>query len=292
MAALVLVMIGYFVSAQQPVINLYVGKAPGSEQWNWTEKETVINPGNSKIIYNVSAPTLTVFLPDPAIANGTAAVICPGGAFQILSIESEGYEVARWLNKKGIAAFVLKYRLMHTLSDDPFKELMAKQPNTDKFNEDIRPIVAMGIADCQAAVAYVRNHAAEWKIRPDKIGVIGFSAGGTIATAIAYNHEAGNRPNFAAPIYPYVGSFNKPAVPADAPPMFIAAATDDFFGFQKHCINLYSEYSNSGHSVELHIYAKGGHGFGMNIQHIPTDTWIDRFGDWLQLQGFMGTNRK
>lgn len=258
----------------------------GSEQWNWDEKENNKNLFNTRIVYNVSHPTLTVFLPDGTAANGTAVIICPGGAFQLLSIESEGFEVARWLAKKGITAFVLKYRLEHSLTDDPIKELFAKQPNTDKFNEEIRPEVALAIRDGLNAIAYVRKHAAEYKIAENHIGILGFSAGGTVAAGAAYSYTAESRPDFAAPVYPYVGSFNKQAVPSDAPPLFTLAAADDQFGFDKHSIGLYQDWLASKHPAELHIYTKGGHGFGMRKQNLPSDNWIERFNDWLIQQGF------
>src|SRR5215831_10067717 len=102
------------INAQQKVIQLYNGAAPGSENWNWDAKELTNEQWHLKIVYNVSHPTLTVFLPDSSIATGAAVIVCPGGGFQFLSIESEGYQVAHWLNNKGIAAFVLNYRLMHS----------------------------------------------------------------------------------------------------------------------------------------------------------------------------------
>jgi len=258
----------------------------GSEKWTWEEKESNKNAFGARLIYNVSHPTLTVFLPDSATANGTAVIICPGGAFQILSIESEGNEAARWLTKKGITAFVLKYRLMHSLTDDPVNELFAKQPNTEKFNNEIKPAVALAITDGLNAIAYVRIHAAKYKIAENRIGILGFSAGGTVAAGTAYTYSPESRPDFSAPIYPYVGSFTKPNVPKDAPALFILAAADDQFGFDKHCIRLYEDWLASKHNAELHIYTKGGHGFGMRKQGLPVDNWIDRFNDWLIQQGF------
>jgi acetyl esterase/lipase len=274
------------INAQQKVIQLYNGAAPGSENWNWDEKEMTYDQMHLKVVYNVSHPTLTAFLPDSSIATGAAVIVCPGGGFQFLSIENEGYDVARWLNKKGVAAFVLKYRLTHSLTDDPLKEFMSRQPNSDKFNEEIRSVVAMDIADGKTAIEYVRSHASEYNIKPGDIGIMGFSAGGTLVTGVAYNYDANNRPDFVAPVYPYVGSFTKGVVPNDAPPMFIVAASDDQFGFNISSVDLYKDWVTSKHSAELHVYAKGGHGFGMQTQNIPTDTWIERFGDWMQQQGF------
>ena len=261
------------------VISLYPGAAPGSEDWNWSEIELGTGPASS--VYNVAVPTLTVFEADKSITTGTAVIVCPGGAFHMLSIANEGYEVAKWLNSKGITAFVLKYRLAHLLTDNPMKEMMAKNVGSEKFNKDIEPIVAMGIADGKAAVAYVRNHAAEWGLKTNQIGIMGFSAGGTVTAGVAFTYDALSRPDFAAPIYPYIGSFGNPAVPSDAPPMFIAAASDDNFGFQTHCTALYDKWVNAKKSAELHIYQLGGHGFGMRKSNKPVDGWIDLFYEWL-----------
>jgi acetyl esterase/lipase len=266
------------------ITSLYPGAPPGSAHWDWQEQELKL--GANTLVYNVSTPTLTAFEAEPSIANGTAVIVCPGGGFHMLSMDSEGYDVAKWLNGKGITAFVLKYRLVHCLTSNPMQEFMSKQPNTPKFNKDIEPVVAMGIADGKAAIAYVRTHAAEFGIDPRKIGIIGFSAGGTVAAGVAFTYDAQSRPDFVAPIYPYVGSFGDPAVPADAPPMFIAAATDDVFGFQKHCTALYDKWVDARKPAELHIYAKGNHGFGMRKQNLPTDGWIDRFYEWVKVLGF------
>jgi acetyl esterase/lipase len=275
-----------YVYAQDQVVSLYPGKAPGSENWTWNETVMKIPGTDVRFVYNVSDPTLTVFKADPAVSTGTAVIVCPGGAFQFLSIDSEGYQVAEWLNKHGITAFVLKYRLSHSLTDNPFQELMEKMPNSEKFNEEIRPIVSMAISDGKAAIAYVRTNADEFGISKNKIGIMGFSAGGTVTTGVAFTYDTESRPDFVAPIYPYVGSFEKPAVPSDAPPMFIAAASDDMFGFQKHCTILYNEWVDAKKQAELHIYGKGGHGFGMTKNNLPVDSWIERFGDWLVMLGY------
>lgn len=265
--------------AQDKIIPLYEGVAPGSESWDWKEQEMVI--GKDKVIYNVVSPTLTVFEANPEIATGHAVIVCPGGGFHMLSMENEGYAVAKWLQNKGITAFVLKYRTEHCLTDNPMQEFMKKQPNTEKFNKDIEPVVAMAIADGKASVAYVRKHTKEWNIKTDKIGIMGFSAGGTVATGVSFLYVELSRPNFTAPIYSYVGSFGYPSVPEDAPPLFIAGTTDDDFGFQTHCTKLYIQWTEAGKSAELLLYRKGGHGFGMRKQNLPTDQWIERFYEWL-----------
>lgn len=263
------------------IIPLYSGKAPGSENWSWTETE--LKMGSATMVYNIASPTITVFEADKSIAIGTAVVVCPGGGFHFLSMDNEGYDVAKWLNQKGITAFVLKYRLVHCITNNPVQEFMAKHPNTDEFNKAIEPEVGMAIADGKAAVAYVRSHAGEWNLKKDHIGIMGFSAGGTVATGVSFLYDTQSRPDFSAPIYPYVGSFGKPSVPADAPPLFIAVATDDMFGFQKHCIALYDQWTDAKKSAELHIYRSGNHGFGMKKQNLPTDNWMDRFYEWLMV---------
>jgi acetyl esterase/lipase len=273
-------------SAQQKVIQLYNGAAPGSENWNWDEKVNDKNFWNTRVVYNVSHPSLTVFMPDAAVATGTAVIICPGGAFHALSINSEGFDVANWLIKKGVTCFVLKYRLAHSLTDDPVKEIMDKTGKKE-MNDENQAVIPLEIADGRAAIVYVRQHAAEYKISPDRVGILGFSAGGTVTASTGFNYTPENRPDFVAPIYAYMPSFLQGTVPTDAPPMFLAAATDDQLGLAPHSVDLYNKWVGSKHSAELHLYAKGGHGFGMRVQHLPTDSWIDRFGEWLGVQGLL-----
>ncbi len=275
------------INAQQKVIPLYNGSAPGSEKWNWDEAVSDNNEWKTKIVYNVSKPSLTVFAPDPAKANGTAVVICPGGGFFALSISNEGYDVANWLVKKGITCFVLKYRLAQSVINDPIKDFKDAMSGTNQEVQQ-RQIasVPLAIADGKAAIAYVRAHAAELKVNPDKIGIMGFSAGGTVTASAIFNYTKENKPNFAAPIYPYFPKEMQGAVAADAPPIFITVASDDQLNLQSHSIDLYTKWNGSKKDAELHVYNKGGHGFGMHPQQLPSDSWIERFGDWLKLEGF------
>ncbi|WP_128548139.1 alpha/beta hydrolase [Larkinella soli] len=269
----------------QQVIPLYAGKAPGSENWNWQEKESATNRFNTRVVYNVSSPTLTVFRPDPATANGTAVIICPGGAFHTLSIDSEGIDVAKWLAAKGVTAFVLKYRVVRSRTDDPVAELIPKMQNIKALDAENAPVVPLAIADGRTAVELVRGQAARYGVNPDRVGIIGFSAGGTVAAGVAFSYTPAGRPAFVAPIYAYTGALDKTTVPADAPPLFVAAATDDQLGFAPLSTKLYNDWIAAGKGAELHLYAKGGHGFGMRKQNLPVDGWIERFGEWL---GFLG----
>ncbi|HJZ62828.1 MAG TPA: alpha/beta hydrolase [Candidatus Acidoferrum sp.] len=291
MKSLILRTLFFFLFASTPasaqdVIALYAGTPPGSEPANYPEKQYFSNIWKTEVVTNVTKPTLTVFKPTPWTANGTAVIVCPGGGFMALSINSEGNDVAKYLAAKGVTAFVLKYRLAHT-GEDATQEFTALIGNRQKFQETVGKVIPLSIADGIAAVTYVRQHASEYGVSPGRVGIIGFSAGGTVATGAAVMYKAESRPAFAAPVYPATASFKDSSVPADAPPMFIVAATDDQLGLAPDSIGLYQAWTAAGKSAELHMYAKGGHGFGARKQNLPTDTWIDRFADWLDLQGFL-----
>jgi acetyl esterase/lipase len=272
--------------AQQKVIPLYNGSAPGSENWNWSEAVNDSNIFKTKLVYNVSRPSLTVFMPDASVANGTAVVICPGGGFHMLSINTEGFDVAKWLVKKGVTCFVLKYRLVHSLTNDPAQEWVSGFGKKEAQQRD-SVVIPLSIEDGKSAIAYVRKHAAEFGVDVNKIGIIGFSAGGTVAASAAYNYSAENKPDFVAPIYAYMPPQLQGTIAQDAPPMFLVAASDDQLGLTSHSVDLYTKWLASKHSAELHLYSKGGHGFGMKVQHLPSDSWIERFGDWLTLNSYI-----
>ncbi len=276
-----------FLGQAQKVIHLYEGKAPGSENSNWSEQEMFSPIFNTQIVYNVAEPTLTAYLPEASIATGVSVVIAPGGGFFTLSINSEGGDVARWLNEKGIAVFILKYRLVHCLTSDPVKELMGIINDEKKMSAITGPIVPMAIADGLTAVKYVREHATEFGLDAQKIGFMGFSAGGTVTMGVTLQYTKDTRPNFSAPIYAYMPSeLSNHKIPDDAPPLFICAASDDQLKLAPHSVQLFTHWMEANKLAELHIYTKGGHGFGMRKQNLPTDHWIERFYEWLMVQGF------
>jgi acetyl esterase/lipase len=236
------------------------------------------------VVFNVADPTLTVFKPDPGKANGTAVVICPGGAFFALSIDSEGNDVARWLAEKGVTCFVLKYRLVECKTDDPTREVGTRGP----LDPVVAPIVKLAMADGLAAIGYIREHAGEFGVDPERIGIIGFSVGGTVTASVAYNYTTESRPNFVVPIYlAYNWTIKDKGVPKAAPPMFVLAATDDPLGLGPQSVEIYQDWVKAGKPTELHLYSKGGHGFGMRKQNLPSDRWIQLFADWLEVQGLM-----
>jgi len=274
------------LAGAQAVIPLYPATPPGSTQENYPEKEYFSKTWNTEVVANVTKPTLTVFKPSPELRNGTALVICPGGGFMALSITSEGTDVAKYMAARGVTAFVLKYRLART-GDDATQEFTDIYPDKQKFHELVGKVVPLAVDDGLAAVTYVRQHASEWGVSPDRVGIIGFSAGGRVTTGVAFHYLPEGRPAFIAPIYTG-GEISKDVpVPVDAPPMFIAAATDDQLGLAPASVALYERWTGSHKSAELHMYAKGGHGFGMRKHDLPTDHWIERFTDWLELQGWL-----
>jgi acetyl esterase/lipase len=286
-------------SSATTIIPVWPKDAPGSEKWTQKEVEQTSEWDRQRIVRNVVRPTLTAFLPERSKANGTCVIVCPGGGFHFLAWESEGTQVAEWLRARGVAAFVMKYRLLDTGAtvEEFRKSLQAllkaieeRQKNVQSgerptIPEEMKKISELASADGRQAVKVVRERAAEWGIKPDRIGIMGFSAGGVVTTSAATEYDAESRPNFAAPIYgPLLRSVK---VPADAPPLFIACASDDALVPPAESTRLFSEWKAAGKSVELHIYAKGGHGFGMRKQGLPSDGWIDRFGDWLGQQGLL-----
>ncbi len=273
------------LAAAQDVIPLYAGTPPGSSPETYPEKTYFSSVWNTEVVTNVTKPILTVYKPSAESRNGTGVVICPGGGFMALSINSEGIDVAKYLTARGVTAFVLKYRLAHT-GEDATKEFMALYADRPKFMETVGKVIPLAVADGLAAMTYVRQHASEWGVSPDRIGIIGFSAGGRVTGGVAFNYSPDSRPAFVAPIYAG-GEWKDLAVPADAPPMFIAAATDDSLGLAPVSIALYEKWTGAKKPAELHMYAKGGHGFGMKKQNLPTDHWIDRFADWLELQAWL-----
>jgi len=267
----------------QKVIPLYDGKIPvGSEILTLKETARQDSTGEIITIRNVSMPSITVFRPGKEKENGTAIIICPGGGFQGLAYQHEGLATARWCTENGITAFILKYRLMPF----PYPQL----DNAQRVQRDsiFTPFVRLAAADGMEAVRYVRSHAQEYNIDPAKIGMIGYSAGGTVCGSVAQTYSADSRPDFVAPVYAYCGAMIGEGVPEDAPPMFLAWASDDFIA--KGNPILYKKWNDAGKSVEMHSFNGGGHGFSVIAQGKPSDKWIELFMEWMVNQGFIENN--
>jgi acetyl esterase/lipase len=215
-------------------------------------------------------------------------IVAPGGAFHILSIDNEGFAVARKLNEMGITAFVLKYRLVHSDPSKPennFFTLLANG-NFARLDSINAPVVPLALQDGLTAMTYVRQHAGEYGVDPGRIGFMGFSAGATLTMSVIYSAEKESRPDFVAPIYAYADAIIGTAIPTEKTPIFIVAASDDNLGLASHSVRIYSNWLEAGQPAELHMYERGGHGFGMSKQNLPVDSWIQRFGDWLNSQEF------
>jgi acetyl esterase/lipase len=293
--------------AQTNVVMLWPNGAPGSE--NWTQKEAEYTAGNSglKAVRNVAKPSITVYLPSAETATGTSVIVAPGGSFTHLSWDSEGTLVAEWLQRHGVAGFVLKYRLTDTGTDEEFAQSQTRAAagrggaagagGAGRAATGANPgrgaggpgpqaqIRAMAAADGLRAIEVVRQHAAEWHLDPAKVGIMGFSAGGYVSTQAALDHTPANRPAFVASIYGCCENAAEVKVPDDAPPIFFLHAYNDPVSASSP--SLFLAWKAANKPAELHTYAAGGHGFGMPKHDQPTDNWIERFGDWLRYQKLM-----
>ena len=257
--------------ANSQTVTLWPGAAPGSETWTYKEM-TIADTPIGTVVLNVVTPTLTAYLPDKSKATGAGVIIAPGGAFVALAIDLEGNEVARWLQRRGIAAFVLKYRIMEKKGQG-----IPSGMNMDEAGK-------FGIADGIQAVKVVREHASEWGVAKDRVGFVGFSAGAMVASGALLQADAAARPNLVAMIYG--GPFGvMPTIPPKLPPMFMAWAQDDPLALVP-IVKFYDALKAAGHKPEVHIYGSGGHGFGMRKQNTSSDHWIDEFYYWLEAQGY------
>jgi acetyl esterase/lipase len=258
------------------VIPLWPGGAPGFET---RRNEPEQGEGS---IHNIHNPTLTVFLPPKEKANGTAALIFPGGGFRTVVFNSEGVEPARYLNNLGVAAFVLKYRL--------------PRETNSPYSLSIHPR-----QDAQRAMRLVRSRAAEWNLNTNRIGAVGFSAGGEVLAELVYNSAAGDssaadpvermncRTDFQISIYPGPLGVPKDAISSDAPPAFFVVANDDDSHVRPVIAQL-DLYRQAKRPVEVHLYAHGGHGFNLGSRSKLTSikAWPQRMADWLADNGFLG----
>ena len=275
------------VPAQPNAIELGTGALPGAkaaEAWH--------SQYNSGFARNVTVATLTPFLPDPAKANGTAVIVAPGGGFTTLSMQNEGWDVARALAAKGVAAFVIKYRLNQTPQDltaydrSMRERFSGSTPPPRPKPEEMMAGLAPQIADARAAFALIRRRAAEWHVDPNRIGMVGFSAGAmlTMATTLSGGDA---KPAFIGNIY---GPLAPVSVPADAPPMFVALAADDPL-FGNSGFGLIDSWRSAKRPVEFHLFEQGGHGFGMYQKPTTSTGWFDEFVRWMDMHGYLKAAR-
>jgi acetyl esterase/lipase len=294
--------------AAEPIeIPLWPDGAPGApaqadpESWVNNDK----NGGQDNHVRNVNQPSVKVFLPDPDKATGAAVVICPGGGYHILAIDKEGNDIARWLNQFGVAGIVLKYRLPHP-------------DGAPAYAHDVP------LRDAQRAIALTRSKAAEWKLEPDRIGIMGFSAGGHLASTASTHFNKGKadapdpidrlncRPDFSILIYPVI-SFqngithtgsrenliganakedlvrlysNELQVTAETPPAFLIHTEDDPVSTENSLV-YYQALRKAQVPAEMHLYPKGGHGYGILQQGETVNTWPKRCEEWMAKMGWL-----
>jgi acetyl esterase/lipase len=271
------------------VLDVWPGKAPGENGSIGPEKTLDDKPSKRPVkrVTNVSKPTITVFRPAQEKDTSASVVICPGGGYSILAWDLEGEEVAAWLNSIGVTGIVLKYRV-------------PRRPNQPKDKPPLGPL-----QDAQRTLSLVRSKAKEWKLDPKRIGILGFSAGGHLTAAAATNFDKRTyedldeidkiscRPDFAVLIYPaYLLTKNNAElapdirVRKDCPPMFFAHAGDDGVKADNSVL-MYLALKRAGVPAELHIYASGGHGFGLRPSNQPCSTWPKTCADWLKGRGLL-----
>ena len=229
---------------------------------------------------NISIPTIHVFLPKGNLNTKTAMIVCPGGGMRANAIHHEGFDVAKALNERGIAAFVLKYRLVPI-------HLIGKNEGLDHPYSKEKKQLAYGHLDALNAIAHARVNALKYEINPEKIGIMGFSAGGAVTMEATYKSSKKNRPNFIAPIYPWMNILDNQEPPAYGPPIFIVCTTEDAFKLAIPSAKIYTDWAEKNYISELHLYHHGKHGFGMRKTNYPVDNWFDNMVDWIDAIGML-----
>jgi endo-1,4-beta-xylanase len=261
------------------VVPLWAQGAPGSEARMHEAEIVGMHDANTPAVYNIHNPSLTVCLP-AGKATGAAVIVAPGGGHQFLSYVHEGSAVALWLSEHGIAGFLLKYRLARDQAgNSPYK------------------VEVHALADAQRSIRLVRSRAAEWGVNPARVGILGFSAGGELALLASIHSDAGkpgdgdpverfsSRPDFTCLGYPGVRE-DTVAITADMPPAFMFSAYDDA-RTSKTIASLFLKYRAAGVPAEIHIFNRGGHGFGIRTSPRPVSSWPLRLQEWMDDRGYL-----
>jgi acetyl esterase/lipase len=273
--------------AEPTAIPLYKGIAPGSETASHKEVWSLAF-GKELWVRNITRPTLTPYLPKKGKANGAAVLVIPGGGFQFVSISNEGWPIAQWLADRGVAAFVLKYRVEQTpVGATEFGAAMTARFQAPRTDEGPSPEMLaasdLARADAQTALRMIRSNAAKWGLDPKRVGMLGFSAGAMTIMATTLANDPSARPDFIAPIYGMMLAVTPPPTPQ---PMFAALASDDPL-FNKQGFGLVDSWQKAGGSVEFHYYQGGNHGFGAQKKGTTSDLWFDQFMAWMKANGFL-----
>lgn len=295
-----------------PPVDLWQGNPPVAPGWvglsaTPVAEKTIALPQGGTIVVNVTRPTFQAYLPDPATQTGAAVIVAPGGGFRALSIDFEGTRVAEWLARRGIAAFILKYRLVQQeATEEATRAKMAKASYVD--------IGKPGVDDGLRALELIRANAKEYGVDPARVGVIGYSAGGHVAAMMAMEPDPARRPAFAAPIYggafldpmpempkaylepvppkdqPWSMPLPKTPAPGALPPLFLAMAQDDQ-AVSKGFWAFYDALAKAGYRTETHLYMSGGHGFSMRGKGDTAEHYVDAFYWWLEALGMLKAAR-
>jgi endo-1,4-beta-xylanase len=274
--------------AHPPSLPLWANGAPGyetrkdePERVMWRQEPDIV----FAVVYNVHNPSLTPFLPAAGTATGAAVIIAPGGGDMLLTTDREGYDLARWLAERGVAAFVLKYRLAKDLSgNSPYR------------------VNVEALADSLRAIRTVRARAVEWGVDPTRVGFLGFSAGGELAALTMFRYDGGipdaadaverqsSRPDFVGLIYPGLSTLVKDGgvrVDARTPPAFMSCAAGDQPTMAVNLTALFLQLQQAGVGAELHIYGAGGHGYGVRKRPLAVSDWPSRLLEWMGDRGLL-----
>lgn len=252
---------------------------PKDITWQHPEQEYYSKIWNTNAITNVSQPSMIMYQPEKEKVNGTSVILAPGGGIYALSIESEGRNIADWLVEKGVTVFILKYRLVPTGKDGIQDLLDIVKNNNDERLRITKKILPYSVADGLNAVEYIRRHAEKLNVDPDRIGFMGFSGGGVILFGVVNEAIAKNAPNFLVPLYPGTDLITPKPTNKTPPTLFIVAANDQLID-AVHFTELFDRWHMAGVKTGMHMYTKGGHGFGTWKRGFPVDDWLDRFYEW------------
>ena len=245
---------------------------------SYKENSVLISKQEGVWLDNISVPEMHLYKAKGDSITDKAMIICPGGALLFSAYEKEGVKLAKKLALNGITALVLKYRTY------PRKGSVIEWSRTLKTQTAIdsaKTILPYSSKDALNAIEVIRNNASKYNINPNKIGLMGFSAGGAVTMEAAYTSISKNQPNFIAPIYPWMLIVDKQKVPLNKPPAFISCANDDPLMLATPSVQIYQDWISAGAEAELHMFSKGGHGYGMNKINAPVDRWSQLLIDWI-----------
>lgn len=265
------------VNAQEKILLEY-------QKWelkSFKENRVLVSEHEGVWLDNISEPEMDLYKAQGNSITDKTMIICPGGGLFFSAYEKEGVKLAKKLASNGITAIVMKYRTYPrkgsvidwagTLWDKPQMAI-----------DSAKIILPYSTKDALMAIELMREKAAKYNINPNKIGLMGFSAGGAVTMEAAYNSNSKNQPNFIAPIYPWMDIVEGQKVPSNKPPAFITCANnDEFREIPTSSVQIYQDWIQAGAKVELHMFSEGGHGFGMNKINSPVDRWSQLLIDWI-----------